>query len=54
VPNEYGGCGCDAEVGEDNMIPESREPNLARKDFFSSSGAEMNDRTRDQGLHSGM
>jgi hypothetical protein len=34
-------------VGEDSIIPESREPNLARKDFFSGSGAVMND--RDQG-----
>lgn len=25
------------------MIPESREPNRARMDFFSNSGAEMDD-----------
>ena len=31
-------------MGGDNMIPESSEPNRARKDFFSGSGAEMNDR----------
>jgi len=34
-------------VGEESIIPESREPNLVRKDFFDGSGAEMND--RDQG-----
>jgi len=47
VPNEYGVCGWEADVGEDSIILESREPNLARKDFFSGSGAETND--RDQG-----
>jgi len=44
VPNEYGGCGWDAEVGEDSIIPESSEPNLERKVFFSSSGAGTKDR----------
>ena len=34
-------------MGEESIIPESSEPNLARKDFFDGSGAEMND--RDQG-----